>query len=214
MQEAYAGCEKEIVVPQLVRCKACSGSGQGEGEAKKGPCGYCVGVGTIRDPRLGVNLTCPTCNGDGDNSAFSACQTCFGRGNTWEEGKHKVRLAPGQLPGCHVAIGGTLVPVAVHLPPEWRNQGGTIQAPVQVTLLQALRGDPVEVTTAGGQISLSLVKGTRNGQVFRVAGKGLGGRDHMAVAVVHYPEDTGELIELLEKDESDGIQDSVPGTDG
>ena len=72
----------------------------------------------------------------------------------------------------------------------------------------------MEVTTAGGQISLSLVKGTRNGQVFRVAGKGLGGRDHMAVAVVHYPEDTGELIELLEKDESDGIQDSVPGTDG
>src|SRR5207302_9679802 len=79
-EEAFTGVVKEVEVPRLIACEACTGTGATAGTGAD-TCPGCGGTGQIRRQALSifgsvVNIVaCPTCAGEG-RVLRSPCQEC------------------------------------------------------------------------------------------------------------------------------------------
>jgi len=116
---------------------------------------------------------------------------------------------PGQGNARGEERGDLLVTIRVRPHPHFRRQGLDILTEVPVTVAEAALGAEIEVQTIGGSVTVQLPTGTRSGQRFRLAGRGVArsGRrsgDHFYRIQIVAPEasigDNRRLLEALEQD--------------
>jgi DnaJ-class molecular chaperone len=143
-------------------------------------------AGTSRAFTHEVTEACPTCKGSGEVGGRT-CATCGGKGTTTRTRKLEVNIpaavdtgskvrVPGEgQPGIGGAPAGDLyLVITVRPDPSFERRGDDLQTDLQVPLTVAVLGGEVPVPTLDGKrLILTIPPETQNGQIFRLAGKGM-----------------------------------------
>jgi len=132
--------------------------------------------GTTRVMEVPTEAPCPACGGTG-MVGRRPCPTCGGLGMTSRLARLEVSIPPGVDTGSRIRVtpGGAevILQVTVRPHPRFQRKGDDLYTEVSVPLYDALLGGEVEVPTLDGRVLLTLPPETQNGQVFRLAGKGM-----------------------------------------
>lgn len=221
--EAYAGGEREIDVPRLTTCEACTGTGAEPG-SQVDTCATCGGSGQVRRAAQSlfgqvVNVTtCPSCRGEG-RTIQKPCHSCRGQGRIEQRRRLQVRIPPGVDTGSQIRLvgegeagvrggppGDLYVVVRVKPHPQLHRRDDDIYYELRINVVQAALGDAIEVPTLDGPVEVTIPPGTQYGQTFRLPGRGMpalrGGRrgDEYVVVQVVVPKDLSpEQKSLLRK---------------
>jgi molecular chaperone DnaJ len=186
LEEAAAGCEKEISVTKLDRCETCGGSGAEKGSAAKA-CPTCGGRGQVLMSRgiFSIAQTCPHCKGNG-RILEKPCRSCQGEGRQERSSKIKLKIPPGVDSGTRLrssgngeagfrggAQGDLYVILHVTAHEIFQRDGDDLHCEVPVSFVQAALGSDVEVPTLEGKAVIKIPAGTQPGATFRVKGKGV-----------------------------------------
>lgn len=189
-QEAVFGGEKEIRIPHLETCKTCNGSGAKSGTTAN-TCGTCSGSGQVRRATrtpfgsFAQVSVCPTCNGDGQVIA-EKCESCGGAGRKQETKKLKITIPAGVDTGTRLRVskegdagvkggppGDLYVYLAVNPDKKFRRDGINILSEVEVSYLQAILGDTIQVDTVDGKEELGIPAGLQPNKVLTLEGRGV-----------------------------------------
>jgi molecular chaperone DnaJ len=186
LEEAAAGCEKEISVAKLDRCDTCGGAGAEKGSAAKA-CPTCGGRGQVMMSRgiFSIAQTCPHCKGHG-RILEKPCKSCHGEGRQERSSKIKLKIPPGVDSGTRLRSTGNgeagfrggaqgdlyvILHVAAH--EIFQRDGDDLHCEVPCSFVQAALGSEIEVPTLEGKAAIKIPAGTQPGAVFRVKGKGV-----------------------------------------
>ncbi len=175
-------------------------------------------AGTTRRFDVQVQEQCETCHGTGLNGN-NVCAVCNGDGYIRRTKTLEVKVPAGVRTGSKVRIAGQGSPgvsggpngdiyLNITIKPDSRFEleGDNIRTEVEVPLYTAVLGGEVRVPTMEGPVELRIPKGTQNGQLFRLRGKGMtsvNGKprgDLLARLKVRLPTDLNEHeLELFEQ---------------
>lgn len=184
-EDAMAGVTTSVRVPSDVVCDTCGGTGAKPGTAPR-TCDLCGGRGVVSDQQgfFALSRPCRQCRGEG-RIIDKPCRSCKGRGVVRKSREIKVAIPAGVRGGARVRVAGRGEPgrdggpygdlyVRVHVEPDKlfgrRGQDLTLRFPVAFATLAL--GGQITVPTLDGQVTLKVPAGTRNGRVFKVAGRG------------------------------------------
>ncbi|MFJ5174997.1 molecular chaperone DnaJ [Streptomyces griseoviridis] len=184
--EAIEGATVPLRMSSQAACKACSGTGDKNGNPRV--CPTCVGTGQVaRGSGGGFSLTdpCPDCKGRG-LIAEEPCEVCHGSGRAKSSRTMQVRVPAGVSDGQRIRLRGKGAPgerggpggdlyVTVHVGahPVFGRKDDNLTVTVPVTFAEAALGGEVRVPTLGGPpVTLKLPPGTPNGRTMRARGKG------------------------------------------
>ncbi len=231
-EEAGFGCEKEINVPRIENCAACSGTGSADGAVET--CSMCRGSGQIRTTQnfMGMAMqstsTCPQCNGRGKITK-NPCSTCKGKGKVRRSQKIKVKVPAGVDHGQSVRVrgegnvgsnggpsGDLMVEIYLKNHRIFTRSNYTVACEVPISFTQAALGAEIQVPTLDGKVPFEIPEGTQTGTVFTLAGKGIPyvnnprrrGDQRFTVVVETPTKLTKEQKELLRQ--LDGTLDDTP----
>jgi len=126
---------------------------------------------------------CRTCGG-GDEG----CSECAGRGLEVDLERVRVRIPPGVGDGSRVRVrgqgnlinsrqGDLLVTIRVRPHEHYSRQGSNIYSEIPITVAEAALGAAIRIPTIGGPVTVQVPPGTRSGQRFRLAGRGVSRAD-------------------------------------
>ena len=219
-EEAFHGVEKEIDVPRLVTCDACTGSGATAGTELE-TCPGCGGSGQVRRQAQSifgavVNIVaCPTCGGEG-RVLRSPCGQCRGEGRVQRKRRLRISIPAGVDTGSQIRLvgegeaglragspGDLYVVVRVQPHAFLKRQDQDVYYELGINMVQAALGDTVEVPTMTGEVAITIPAGTQYGQTFRLPAKGMPhvrtGRpgDQYVVVKVVVPKNLGEEQKAL-----------------
>lgn len=223
-REAVFGGEKEIRIPHLEHCNACSGTGAKPGTRPR-TCPTCSGTGQVRRATrtpfgsFTQVSVCPSCNGEGQ-VIEDKCDTCGGAGRKQETKKLKITIPPGVDNGTRLRVskegdaglrggppGDLYVYLFVEEDAEFQRDGINILSELKISYLQAILGCRLEVKTVDGAVELKIPPGTQPSTVLTLENHGvpkLGNPvsrgDHLITVLIDIPTRiTPEERELLEK---------------
>ena len=233
LDEAYMGCQKDIVANISSSCDDCGGSGAAKG-SQPVKCSACGGMGKVRAQQgfFTVERTCPSCQGAGEMIS-NPCGSCRGQGRVEKSENLSVNIPAGVDTGTRIRLSGKgeaglrgapagdlyiFVEVAGH--PIFERDGSNLYIDVPVPMVTATLGGAIEVPTLGGKMTrLQIEKGTQSGRKFRMRGKGMpalrGGAhgDQIVEIIVETPTRLSKKqINLLK--EFDEAGDASPQTKG
>lgn len=186
LEEAFAGCEKEIEVRKLDACAVCDGSGAAKG-AKVSTCSLCRGRGQVVASRgfFQVAQPCPQCRGEG-RTIDKPCRDCRGEGRTEKTSRIKLTIPAGIDEGSRLRSSGGGeagvrgggkgdLYVVIHLKehPIFTRDGGDLHCAVPIPFVTAALGGEVEVPSLSGPVKLKIPAGTQGGSDFRLRGHGM-----------------------------------------
>ena len=217
--EAVFGKDVSLLVPRVVSCQTCSGTGAKPG-TQPVTCTGCGGRGQIRYSQgfFAVARTCPQCGGAG-KVIKDPCTTCNGAGRVREEKKIAVKVPAGVDDGSRLRVAGEgesgfnggppgdlYVFISVREHPKFTRRDYDIHSEQVVSVTQAALGGEVNTETIDGSESLKIPAGTQPNQVFRLRNKGVpfldgsGRGDHYVHVAVRIPTSlTAEQRALLEQ---------------
>jgi len=203
LEEAAAGCRKNIHYARGKACPTCAGSGEA-GISRTRFCASCHGSGRVHDAKRSL-MPCPDCAGRG---VFSEriCPDCGGSGREVTEVSLEITIPPGMLSGDDLRLAGqgeagsgreqpgdlyvTLV-VATH--PLFELCGRDLLFSMPVSALSLLAGAEIELPVLGGKLTCHLEPGAAADREVRLAGKGYPGRgrnpagDLVVTLLVEFP---------------------------
>jgi molecular chaperone DnaJ len=183
LEEVATGCTRLISVPRQVQCKPCSGFGATE--AGRGSCPACDGSGRSITQRF-LRQTCARCKGRGF-VVITACALCGGLGRHGTEARIKVKVPKGVATGTQLRLPGkgneghgkggpgklsVLLQVDEH-PFFKRRRGDDLVCDLPLSVGEAAMGAERQVPTLEGRTRIKIKAGTQNGELLRLAGKGL-----------------------------------------
>ncbi len=189
-KQAVFGQEREIKIPHLETCDSCRGSGARTGT---GPttCTTCGGAGQVRRATrtpfgsFTQVAECPACSGTGQVIA-DPCGTCAGQGVKQVRKKLRINIPAGVDTGTRLRVSGEgnaglrggpsgdlYVFLKVKSHPKLRRDGLTIHTEINVSYLQAILGDTIQVETVDGLTSLEIPIGTQPNSVLTLENKGI-----------------------------------------
>ena len=186
LEEAAAGCEKEISVKKLEHCEVCRGSGA-QPDARWRACNACGGRGQVVAARgiFSIAQTCPRCEGAG-RMLDKPCHGCRGAGLKEKTSGIKLKIPPGVDTNTRLRStgngeagrrGGTHgdLYVVLHVKPHdvFQRDGDDLLCEVPVGFTVAALGGEIEVPTLTGKASVQVPEGTQTGAVFRIKGRGM-----------------------------------------
>lgn len=186
LEEAVAGCEKEIRFTKPVRCESCTGTGAEKG-SKVIRCPQCNGRGRVVTTRgiFSVQQVCPRCEGAGQ-AIEKPCRTCGGDGRTEASTSVRIRIPAGVDSGSRLRSSGNgsagfrggpsgdLYVVLSVAPHEiFQRDGDDLLCEVPVSFVAATLGGEIDVPTLTGKARISIPAGTQNGTLFRLKGRGV-----------------------------------------
>jgi molecular chaperone DnaJ len=226
LEEAFNGCEQEIVVPTTKTCEKCHGHGTKNGE-KPAECPTCHGSGKVRRQQGGFfvfETVCPTCGGSGF-AITDPCPECKGAGQRKINKKLKIKIKPGietnmrirvageGMAGIHGGENGDLyVGIVVEPHKLYERNGDDLYTAVPVSVSCAILGGSVEIPGIDGQkVEVKIPAGTQNDALIKVKGEGMHQYDsekrgdlYVSVKVVIPTKLTSKQKELMEafRDES------------
>jgi molecular chaperone DnaJ len=186
LEEAAAGCEKEIEIRKLGTCGTSEGSGAQQG-SKAVTCTTCRGRGQVVASRgfFQVAQTCPTCQGTG-RVIEKPCKSCHGDGRTEQTSRIKLKIPAGIDEGARLRSpgggeaglrGGSAgdLYVVIHLKEHaiFQRDGMDLHCEMPIPFSIAALGGEVRVPTLTGAVNLKIPPGTQSGAMFRIRGQGM-----------------------------------------
>ena len=188
-EEAAFGCEKEVSIPRIENCSACSGTGSADGAIET--CSMCRGSGQVRTTQnfmgmaMQTSSTCPQCNGRGKITK-NPCTTCKGKGKVRRTQKIKVKVPAGVDHGQSVRVrgegsvgsnggpnGDLLAEIYIKRHRIFTRSDYTVLCEVPISFAQAALGAEIQVPTLDGKVPFDLPEGTQTGTTFTLSGKGI-----------------------------------------
>lgn len=182
LEEIATGTKRILTYQAQEPCRSCNAAG-----ALRLPqprqCPSCKGTGRSKGV-FGISGACPHCGGKGEITS-TRCPTCYGTGTVPGMRRVEVTIPPGIANGRKLRVPGRgsagrggrtgdLFVVVRELPHRtFRRKGDDLEVEVGVPYFRAALGGDVQVPTLTGAVSMAIGEGTQNGQVFRLAGKGL-----------------------------------------
>jgi molecular chaperone DnaJ len=183
--DAVRGVERQVVLTRQVACPVCEGAGHVR--TPEGRCAHCHATGNVRWARghMVFSKPCAACGGTG-RQRVQRCAVCAGHGRAVRSEAIAVRVPPGTADGARVRIperghagrhggrtGDLYVDVHVQPHPVLRREGDDLMMVAPVAVHEAALGARIALPTLDGEIRLRIPPGTRAGQRFRVAGRGV-----------------------------------------
>ena len=198
--EAAKGVAMPLRLTSPAPCTNCHGSGARPGTSPK-VCPTCNGSGVINRNQgaFGFSEPCTDCRGSG-SIIEHPCDECKGTGVTTRTRTINVRIPPGvedgqriRLPGqgeagLRGAPSGDLY-VTVHVRPDkvFGRDGDDLTVTVPVSFTELALGSTISVPTLDGKVGVKVPKGTSDGRILRVRGRGVpkrsGGNGDLLVTV-------------------------------
>ncbi len=216
--EATKGVAMPLRLTSPAPCTNCHGSGARPGTSPK-VCSTCNGSGVINRNQgaFGFSEPCTDCRGTG-SIIEHPCPECKGTGVATRSRTINVRIPPGvqdgqriRLPGqgeagLRGAPSGDLY-VTVHVRPDkvFGRDGDDLTVTVPVGFSELALGTTLSVPTLDGKVGVRVPKGTADGRILRVRGRGVPKRDGsngdllVTVKVAVPPNVEGAALEALEK---------------
>ena len=186
LEEAAAGCEKEIEVEKLETCPQCTGSGAESG-SRAVTCRDCSGRGQVISSRgfFQVSQTCPRCRGTGQ-VIEKPCRKCNGEGRTEAPSRIKLKIPAGIEDGSRLrslrngeagirggAHGDLYVVIHVKEHEVFEREAENLFCEVPVPFTIAALGGELKVPTLEGQAQLKIPTGTQSGTAFKLRARGM-----------------------------------------
>lgn len=187
LEEAAAGCTKQLEIERLVSCKTCNGSGSKNGGNSFKTCPTCQGRGVITQQSgfFVQQSTCPACHGSGEIIS-DPCSSCRGEGRVREDSHITMRIPAGVNTGDKLrssqngdvgvhggATGDLYVFIEVKPHDIFSRDGSDISCTVPVPLGTAIAGGKLTVPSLNGPETIKIPEGTQPGMIFRLKGKGI-----------------------------------------
>ncbi len=203
LEEAAAGCEKELTYDRAEVCGTCTGTGGKPGTELRA-CAACGGRGRIRIQQgvlpIAMERVCGRCGGKG-RVPEEACARCRGVGIATRQKTIVVTLPPGIEHGATRLVergGSTLradrgpgdleLEIQILPHPVFKRVGDDVLAAIDVSVPSACLGSEVVVRTLDGEGKIRVPPGTQPGSVLRLRGRGIprrsgGGRGDQLVEI-------------------------------
>jgi molecular chaperone DnaJ len=215
--EATKGVAMPLRLTSPAPCTNCHGSGARPGTSPK-VCPNCNGAGVIsrNQGAFGFSEPCTECRGSG-SIIEDPCDECKGTGVTTRTRTINVRIPPGVEDGQRIRLAGQGeaglrgapsgdLYVTVHVRPDkvFGRDGDDLTVTVPVSFHELALGTTLSVPTLEGKVGVRVPKGTSDGRILRVRGRGVpkraGGHGDLLVTVkVAVPPNLeGEVAEALE----------------
>ena len=215
--EATKGVAMPLRLTSPAPCTNCHGSGARPGTSPK-VCPNCNGAGVIsrNQGAFGFSEPCTECRGSG-SIIEEPCDECNGTGVTTRTRTINVRIPPGVEDGQRIRLAGQGeaglrgapsgdLYVTVHVRPDkvFGRDGDDLTVTVPVSFHELALGTTLSVPTLEGKVGVRVPKGTSDGRILRVRGRGVpkrsGGHGDLLVTVkVAVPPNLeGEAAEALE----------------
>jgi molecular chaperone DnaJ len=215
--EATKGVAMPLRLTSPAPCTNCHGSGARPGTSPK-VCPTCNGSGVINRNQgaFGFSEPCTDCRGSG-SIIEHPCDECRGTGVTTRTRTINVRIPPGVEDGQRIRLAGQGeaglrgapsgdLYVTVHVRPDkvFGRDGDDLTVTVPVSFTELALGTTLSVPTLEGKVGVRVPKGTADGRILRVRGRGVpkrsGGHGDLLVTVkVAVPPNLeGAALEALE----------------
>ena len=215
--EATKGVMMPLRLTSPAPCTNCHGSGARPGTSPK-VCPNCNGSGVVNRNQgaFGFSEPCTECHGSG-SIIENPCEECKGTGVTSRTRTINVRIPPGVEDGQRIRLAGQgeaglrgapsgdlYVTVHVKADKVFGRNGDDLTVTVPVSFHELALGTTLSVPTLEGKVGVRVPKGTSDGRILRVRGRGVpkrsGGHGDLLVTVkVAVPPDVeGEAAEALE----------------
>jgi molecular chaperone DnaJ len=215
--EATRGVAMPLRLTSPAPCTNCHGSGARPGTSPK-VCPNCNGAGVINRNQgaFGFSEPCTECRGSG-SIIEQPCDECNGTGVTTRTRTINVRIPPGVEDGQRIRLAGQGeaglrgapsgdLYVTVHVKPDkvFGRDGNDLTVTVPVSFSELALGTTLSVPTLEGKVGVRVPKGTSDGRILRVRGRGVpkrsGGHGDLLVTVkvAVPPKIEGEAAEALE----------------
>jgi molecular chaperone DnaJ len=223
LEEAAAGCEKEIEITRTEYCSVCQGTGSKPG-TQPVRCPSCDGTGQVRRVQASIfgrftNIaTCPQCHGEG-RIITEHCPQCRGTGREKLIRNITIKVPAGADNNTQLQMrgegnagtrggpsGDLFVEISVKQHEYFVRRGDDILYEIPINFAEAALGTELSVPTLNGDHKLKVPSGCQTGTVFRIKNKGIphlsrGGRgDELVTISVTTPESlTKEQRRLFEE---------------
>jgi len=215
--EATKGVAMPLRLTSPAPCTNCHGSGARPGTSPK-VCPGCNGSGMINRNQgaFGFSEPCTECRGSG-SIIEHPCEECRGTGVTTRTRTINVRIPPGVEDGQRIRLAGQGeaglrgapsgdLYVTVHVRPDkvFGRDGDDLTVTAPVSFTELALGTTLSVPTLDGKVGVKVPKGTSDGRILRVRGRGVpkrsGGAGDLLVTVkvAVPPALEGAALEALE----------------
>ena len=215
--EATKGVAMPLRLTSPAPCTNCHGSGARPGTSPK-VCATCNGSGVINSNQgaFGFSEPCTDCRGSG-SIIEHPCDECRGTGVATRTRTINVRIPPGVEDGQRIRLAGQGeaglrgapsgdLYVTVHVRPDkvFGRDGDDLTVTVPVSFTELALGTTLSVPTLEGKVGVRVPKGTTDGRILRVRGRGVpkrsGGHGDLLVTVkvAVPPSLEGQALEALE----------------
>jgi len=186
LEEAVFGSVVEIMLPRLVTCKSCQGTGAKPG-SKPSVCGVCHGTGEMRIQQGFFSIAQPCTNCRGTGTVISdPCTNCNGEGRVEETKRLSVKVPAGVDTGDRIRLSGEgeaglhggpagdlYVQIKVKEHSIFTRDGCDLYCEMPISFVAASIGGELDVPTLNGRIKLRIPAETQTGKLFRLRGKGI-----------------------------------------
>jgi molecular chaperone DnaJ len=198
--EATKGVAMPLRLTSPAPCTNCHGSGARPGTSPK-VCPTCNGSGVVNRNQgaFGFSEPCTDCRGSG-SIIEHPCEECKGTGVTTRTRTINVRIPPGVEDGQRIRLAGQGeaglrgapsgdLYVTVHVRPDkiFGRDGDDLTVTVPVSFTELALGSTLSVPTLDGKVGVRVPKGTADGRILRVRGRGVpkrsGGNGDLLVTV-------------------------------
>ncbi len=189
-EEAVFGCTKEVTIPKVESCSACSGTGAKNG-TKYSTCKECNGTGHVRYTentlfgRVVKTGICKECNGTG-KKIIEKCEECNGNGYKRVNKTVTVKIPAGIDDGQVMTMrghgnaglrggpdGDLQVVISVKQHKLLVREGYDLHLKLYLPFYILLLGGEVEVPTAEGKTTLKIPELTQSNTIFKMKNKGV-----------------------------------------
>ena len=186
LHEVAKGVTREIRFRRHEPCETCGGSGAKPG-TKPETCRFCGGRGSVQQSTgiFSIKTPCPKCQGRG-KVIPTPCSTCRGSGMVEKDVVREVRIPAGIDSGTRLRMqgegerspdggpsGDCYVFIQIKPHPFFHRDGQDLICQVPIKYAQAALGAEIEVPTLQGKEKVTIPRGTQNGDVIKMKGKGM-----------------------------------------
>lgn len=205
--DAALGANTEIQLQKYATCPECNGSGCAPGTSPQ-TCSRCGGRGQVTQSSgfFSISTTCPQCNGRG-SIITTPCKNCSGSGRVITTKTVQLKIPAGVETGSRLRLrgeggegeyGGPSGDLYVFIEVEphefFERKDDDIYCRIPITFAEAVLGGNIEAPTLTGTEKIKIPRGTPNGKVFRLKGKGVphlrgyGRGDQLIETIIAVPE--------------------------
>lgn len=184
--DAAFGTTTTLDVQKLTTCSTCDGTGAAPGSSPE-TCRTCKGRGQVVQSSgfFTISSTCPHCHGYGKYIS-KPCERCRGAGKEHISKTVQLKIPAGVETGSRLRLrgegeagaqggpdGDLYVFISVEDHDVFARSGDDIVCRVPISIAHAALGGVVDVPALQGSEKLKIPKGTQNGTLFKLKGKGI-----------------------------------------